>query len=90
MNRENIIIGIELLRFAAKINQQMIECGEILTSTPFSEEDTNKLQCEIISAVECIEILENYMKNDIAKEMIKNYIGQLSQEGDHSDHDFHD
>lgn len=90
MNRENILIGIELLRFAAKINQQMIESGEILTGTPFSEEDTNKLQCEIISAVECIEILENYMKNDIAKEMIKNYIGQLSQEGDHSDHDFHD
>ena len=68
MNRCNILTGIDLLRFAIQVNQQMIKGGHALTGNAFNEDDVKALEAEIVGAAESIEQLEILVREDQLRE----------------------
>lgn len=68
MNRFNLLIGIDLLKFAIQINKQMINSGHALTGAAFNEDDVKALKAEILGAEESIEVLEFAVREDQLRE----------------------
>lgn len=93
MNRCNIITGIDLLRFAIEVNQQMIKGGHALTGAAFNESDVLALQAEIIGAAESIEQLEILVREDQLREETAKCFTQQADGGcpvEECCHNFHD
>lgn len=85
VNRVNLLKGADMLRFAIEINQALIEkWKEVYEQADSSNEEIAKeivdLQSEIASAADSIEVLEAVVRQDIAKEMVKLKVSEMSQE----------
>ena len=85
VNKVNLLKGVDMLRFAIGINQALIEkWKEVYEQADSSNEEIAReivdLQSEIVSAADCIEVLEAVVREDIAKEMVKLKVSEMSQE----------